>query len=305
MSILINGAGGSAADPILDGLTIKLAVAASTLDVATVNDVFVDPAAGFPGTNSVKASLSPAATVITAGVTGAYNDTTDILTISSTTGLTAGDPIYLSHAGITDGIYLIASVASGTTLTLVNDPFAGAGDKTGISYQVGWAYTQDAGTAPVGSSAGGQINYFKADLEDSNTQNTQSADTFYVRDAPTGADYIALDSNPYTGSVFTDTSLTLAILSAWANNGGIASVELVNHSVQSVNNFSWTSGGGVAERSFATAETSGLTMTSGDGMKYGALRFRSLTGSANYIDVDISAELDTSGPTVVFVAFGA
>lgn len=305
MSILINGAGGSAADPILDGLRIKLAVAASTLDVATVNDVFVDQSAGFPGTNTVKASLSPAATVVTAGVDGAYNDTTDILTISSTTGLTAGDPIYLSHASIVDGIYLIASVASGTTLTLIDDPFAGAGDKTGISYQVGWAYTQDAGTSPVVSSVDGQINYLKADLEDSNTQNTQSSDSFYVRDAPAGASYIALDGIAYTGSVFTSITLMLSILGAWANKGGIASVELINHSVQAVNNFTWTSGGGTAERTTASAESSGLTMTSGDGMKYGALRFRSLQGSANYLDVDISAELDTSGPTIVFLAFGA
>ena len=305
MALLINGAGTSAADPILDGLRIKLAFAASTFDITTVNDAWIDQAAGFPGTNSVKASLSPAATVVTAGVAGAYNDTADQLTISSTTGLTAGDPIYLSHATITDGIYLIASVVDGTLLTLVSDPFAGGGDQTGISYQVGWAYTQDAGTAPIVSSGAGTQNYFKVDAEDVNTNATEQSDTFYVRDAPAGADYIALDGGAYTGQLVPDTALTLAILTAWANKGGIATVELADHSGQGVNNFTWTSGGGTAERTVALAETSGVTATAGDGMKYGRFLFRSLAGSASTLGVDFSVQLDTSGPTIVLTAFGA
>jgi hypothetical protein len=304
MTLLVNGAGVSSADPILDGLRVKLAFAASTVDIATVTEAWIDQAAGFPGTNSVRASLSPAHTVVTAGVAGDYNDTTDILTVSSTTGLTAGDPIYLSHASITDGIYLIATVASGTTLTLVNDPFAGGGNQTNIAYQVGWAYEQTAGTAPIVSDAAGTQNFFKVRVADAIPNTTDFAEAFYVRDAPAGSAYIALDGLAYTGSIFNDAVLTLSVLAAWANNGGIATVELVNHSVQAVNNFTF-GGGGITERALATAEAQGLVMAAGDGMKYAAMRFRSLLGSASFLDVDISAELDTAGPSITMAAFGA
>jgi hypothetical protein len=304
MSLLVNGAGASAANPILHGLRVALYFGASTMDIAQINEAYVDPNSTFPGTNSVRASLSPAHTVMLAGVAGSYDDTGDVLTVSSTTGLTAGDGIYLSHASITDGIYVIATVASGTTLTLRSDPFAGGGNQTNIAYQVAWKYEQTAGTAPIVSSGAGTQNFFKADVQDGAALTTEAHDNFYVRTAPSGADYISLDGVSYLGSTFNDVNLTLAVLGAWANKGGIATVELINHSVQAVNNFTF-GGGGTSERAIATAESQGLVIAAGDGAKYGAVRFRSLIASSYSLDVDISATLDTSGPSVVFVAFGA
>lgn len=304
MTLLVNGAGVSAANPILDGLRLALYFGASTMDIAQINGAWLDQAAGFPGTNSVSASLSPTAATLTAGVAGSYNDTTDQLTISSTAGLTAGDGIYVSHASITDGIYVINSVVNGTAITLRNDPFAGGGNVTSVAYQVAWKYEQTAGTAPIVSSAGGQVNYFKVDAEDGAALNTEYAESFYVRDAPAGDAYIALDGLPYSGTTFNDTTLTLALLAAWANKGGVATIQLIAHSVQATNNFTWN-GGGTEERTVTAAEAAGLAMSAGDGAKYGALRLRSFAGSANYIDVDIDAVLDTAGPSIVMIAFGA
>ena len=302
MSLRVNNAGGTAADPILDGLRVALFFGASTMDIAQINDAWLDQAGGFPGTNSVQASLSPASTVMTAGVAGSYTHATQQLAISSTAGLSAGDGIFLSHASITDGIYVIATVVDGTTITLRSNPFSA--DQTGVAYQVAWKYEQTAGTAPIASSGAGAINYFKAFVQDGSALTTEAVDSFYVRDAPAGADYVALDGGSYTGQTFNDTALTLAVLAAWANKGGVATAELVNHSGQAVNNFTWGDGG-TQERPLTAAETAGLLMSVGDGNKYGALRFRSLEGSASYVDVDLSAVLDTTGPSVVFVAFGA
>lgn len=304
MATLINGAGSSAADPILNGLRVQFVFATDSFDVATVTNAWVDQAAGFPGTNSVSASLTPTAATIIAGTTGSYNDTTDQLTISSTTGLAVDDAIYLSHAGITDGVYRIASVVNGTTVTLKNDPMAGAGNKTSISYQVGWSYIETMGVAPIVSSGAGTQNFFKARVQDGSANQTDASDTFYVRDAPAGSGYIALDGASYTGQTFADPALTLAILSAWTNNGGISHVELASHSVQLVNNFTWTSGGGVEERTIASAESSGLTASAGDGNKYGRLLFKTQAGGTA-LGVDIDVFIDTAGPSIVFTAFGA
>lgn len=304
MALLVNGAGGSAADPILHGLRAQFVFATSSFDVASVTNAWMDQAAGFPGTASVSASLTPTSSTIISGVTGSYADTPDQLTISSTTGLAADDAIYLSHASISDGIYLIASVVDGTTITLQNDPFAGGGDQTNISYQVGWSFIEDIGTAPISSSAGGQENWFKARVEDGSANTTDAFDTFFARTAPSGSAYIALDGLTYTGQTFADSVFTLSILSGWANNGGISHVALGNHSVQSVNNFTWTSGGGTAERTIASAESSGITASGGDGAKYGQFQFSAKSGG-QVLGVDFDLTVDTSGPTLVLQAFGA
>lgn len=304
MALLVNGAGGSAADPILHGLRATFAFAASSIDIATVTEVWLDQDNTFPGTNSVKSSLSPAATVVTSGVAATYDDTTDELAIGNTTGLSAGDPIFLSHASISDGIYLIASIVDGSEITLENDPFAGGGAQSSISFQVGWGFTEDIGTAPIVSSGGGQQNYLKARVEDGSSNQTDNSDSFYARTAPAGSAYIALDGSDYTGQTFADAVLTLAILAAWTNKGGISHVELGNHSVQSVNNFTWTAGGGTAERTIASAESSGLTASGGDGNKYGRLLFKTKAGGTA-LGVDIDVNVDTAGPTLVFGAFGA
>lgn len=303
MAILINGAGGSAADPILNGLRAQLVFGTNSFDITTVVNAWVDQAAGFPGTNSVSASLTPTAATIIAGTTGSYNDTTDQLTISSTTGLATDDAIYLSHASITDGFYRINTVVNGTTITLKNDPFAGGGSQTTISYQVAWSFIENMGTAPIVSSGAGTQNFFKARVQDGSANQTDASDSFYVRSAPTGSAYIALDGLDYTGQTFADPALTLAILSAWTNNGGISHVELANHSVQTVNNFTWT-GGGVEERTLAAAETAGLTASAGDGIKYGRLLFKTQAGGTA-LGVDIDVTVDTAGPSVLFTAYGA
>lgn len=304
MAILVNGAGTTAADPILNGLRAQLVFGTNSFDIATVTNAWVDQAAGFPGTNSVSASLTPTAATIIAGTTASYNDTTDQLTISSTTGLAADDAIYLSHASITDGFYRIASVVNGTDITLQNDPLAGGGAQSNISYQVAWSFIENMGTAPIVSSAGGTENFFKARVQDGSANQTDASDTFFVRNAPAGSGYIALDGLDYTGQTFSDPALTLAILSAWTNNGGISHVEMANHSVQTVNNFTWTSGGGVEERTIASAESSGITASGGDGAKYGRLLFKTQAGGTA-LGVDIDATIDTAGPSVLFTAYGA
>jgi len=304
MALLINGAGASAADPILDGLNAQFVFAASSFDVATVVEAWLDQASGFPGTSSVKSSLTPAATVVLAGTTATYDDTLDELNIASNTGLAAGDALYISHATITDGFYIILALVSTDRVTLENDPFMAGGNQTAISFQVGWSFIETIGTAPIVSDAPGDQNYFKARVDDSGANQTDAEDSFWARDALTGAAYIALDAADYTGQTFGDTLLTLAILAGWTNQGGISHVTLANHSVQSVNDFTWTSGGGIAEKTLAAAETSGITCGNGAAINYGALEFRTKSGGVA-LSVDIDAIVDSAGPTVVFVAVGA
>ena len=304
MAILVNGAGISAADPILAGLKAQFIFSSSSFDISTVVEAWLDQVSGFPGTTSVKSSLTPAATIVLSGTTGSFNDTGDIHTIGSTTGLAVGDAIYLSHATISDGFFIIATVPTGTTFTLESDPFAGGGNQTSISFQVGWSFIETIGTAPIVSDAPGDENFFKARVQDSGTNETDAEDSFFARDALAGSAYIALDGANFVGVTFGDTLLTLVILSAWANNGGISHVTLVNHSVQGVNNFTWTTGGDTAERTFASAESSGLTCANGAAINYGALEFRTKSGGVA-LAVDIDAIVDSAGPTVVFTAVGA
>lgn len=303
MTLLLNSAGVSAADPILSGLPIELTVGVSTMDVASITDVYVDQNTTFAGTNSIKSSLSPAATVLTSGTAGSYNDTSKNYTISSTTGLTAGDYLYLSHASLTAGLFKIASVVDATNVTITGNPLNGLGNKTSISYQVAWRYNGTVGTSPIsgGSIATGQIFYLKGDMADTAGNHAQTYDSFYGRTAPAGSSYIALQGATYTGATGTTQTPTLSVLAAWTNNGGIYSVELANHSVQARNDFTWTSGGGTAEKTISAAESSGLTVANIAGaVNYGALRFRSLSASANYLSVDIDYTVDLTAPTLVF-----
>jgi hypothetical protein len=91
----------------------------------------------------------------------------------------------------------------------------------------------------------------------------------------------------------------LGICTNWANNGGVAYVALANHSVQGVNHFYWDAAlTDQGEKSLATAESGGLYVTSGDGVKYGRLLLRAKGGSTKQVGVDISVTLDTTGPTI-------
>lgn len=300
--ILINSAGGSAADPILSGLGIQLFGAASSMDIDTVNDAFIDSATGFPGTTTVKSSLTPAATVITSGASGSYNDTSKQWTISDTTGLSAGDGIYLSHASITDGVYKIASVVDGTDITIESNPLDGSGNQTAVAYQVAWSWIGDTSAAPISSSSGGVENFWKFDAQDALSTVTQQEDSFFVRDAPTGADLLEIEGVDYTGQAVSDNLLTLNILRSWVNAGGVSHVEMANHSVEAVNNFTWTSGGGTGEVTLAVAEA-GLTADAGDGIKYGRLVLKGAPGSSYTVGIDFSITVDTTGPSITLGAF--
>ncbi|MEZ0147936.1 MAG: hypothetical protein AB9Q19_01250 [Candidatus Reddybacter sp.] len=295
--ITLNSAGASAADPILKSLLMDWVFFSTSMDVATINDAFIDTATGFPGTNTIKSSLSPAATVITGGSAGSYTNSSGQYGVGSTTGMSAGDYIYLSHSLITDGIYKIASVVDATDITVTGNPLNGQADQTNVAYQIAWAWQGGAGSVGSGSDASGVNNFFKADVEDGAAAGTEHEDSSYVRDAPAGSGYINLHGGDYTGQTVSVFALTLAILSGWTNNGGVTHLELANHSVQTVNNFTWTTGGGVGEKTIADAE-GGLQAAAGDGIKYGRLLLKGATGSATPVGIDFSITIDTAGPVM-------
>jgi hypothetical protein len=303
MAILLNGAGTSAADPILKNLGGFFSFAASTMDIATLNDVWIDQDNSFPGTNSVKASLTPAATVLTAGTSGSYNDTSKQYTISSTTGLTAGDRIYLSHASLTAGIYEIATVVNGTNITLVSNPLNGSGNQTNVNYQVAWTYSLTFGVAPMVSSGGGTQNFFKVRATDSGANQTDASDSCYVRDAPAGSSYMSVDGKSYTGQTTNDPTPSFSLLSGWTNNGGVSHIAFTNHSVQTGNTDFRHSDGTTAEKTTATTETNGLSFTAGDGQKYGRILLKSKAGGVS-VGVDLDMIVDTGGPTITMTLSG-
>jgi len=298
--VLLNSAGTSADDPILKGLGIDVVFWTSSMDVTTINDMGIDPTTGATITNSVKSSVTPADTVVTAGATGSYTNSGSLYTISSTTGLAADDYIYLSHASLTDGIYKIASV-DGTDLTIVGDPLNGS-DQTNVAYQVAWVYITDTGTSPFLSNGTGDENFIKFDAQDAGANATDFEANCFVRDAPTGSSYIELEGGDYTGQTAGDLSHTLVILSGWTNNGGVTHLQLANHSVQTQNDFTWTTGGGTGEVTLATAE-GGLTAGAGDGMKYGRLELKSSAGGTA-VGIDIDINVDSSGPTLGITLLG-
>ena len=304
MAITLNGAGGVQGDPILAGLGIQLVGAAASMDVTAINDAFIDPVTGFAGTTSVKGSLTPAATVVTAGSVGTYEDTGKQWTLSSTTGLSAGDAIYLSHGTITDGVYQIDVVAGGgTDVTIVGNPLNGSGAQSNIAYQVAWSWVGPTDAVPINHNAAGDQNFFKFDATDG-AVNTQQEQDFWVADAPAGSAFVELEGGNFTGQTVSDHDLTLLLVSGWANSGGISHVELANHSGQGVNNFTWTSGGGTGENTLAVAEA-GLTAAAGDGARYGRLIFRALSGSANTVGVDFDITVDTTGPIISLTLLAA
>jgi hypothetical protein len=303
MPILLNGAGGSAADPVLKNLTEFIVVAASTMDIATFTDVWIDQNNTFPGTNSVKSSLSPAATVLTAGTAGTYNDTTKRYTISSTTGLTVGDRIYLSHANLTAGVYEIATLPAAGDFTLVSNPLNGQGNKTGISYQVAWSYSATAGVSPMSSDGTGVQNFVKVRASDSGANQTDFSDSQYVRDAPSGSSYISIDGKAFTGQTTNDTTPTFSLLSSWTNNGGVSHIAFTNHSVQTGNTDFRHSDGTTSEKTTTTTESNGLSFTAGDGQKYGRILLMSKSGGTS-VGVDLDMIVDTGGPTISISATG-
>jgi hypothetical protein len=310
MAILLNSAGSSAADSILKGLPCKVVFGASSFDVATIVDTWIEATPTIPGTTgSVKSLLSPASTVFTAGIgTGTYNDNTKEYTIASTTGLSVGDYLYLSHPSLVAGVYEIETIPSTGKVTIVGNPLNGA-NQTGISYQVAWSYTGRTGTAPIASNATGKINYSKERLQDGSALNADLADLSYVKDAPVGTSFVAIGGKSYLGGTVNTLSPSFEFLSDtanpgdWGSKGGVTHVELVNHSVQVSNQFKWgdsTTG----EKTLSAAIASGFTLTSGDGLKYGRLLLKSKSGGGA-LGIDIQTLLDTTGPSVFIMLVGA
>jgi hypothetical protein len=307
MAILLNGAGISAADPALKGLPCKVIFGAASFDVANVVDTWIETNPTIPGSaGSVKGSLSPAASVLTAGVgTGTYNDTTKEYTIASTTGLTVGDRLYISHGSLTPGYYEIASIPSAGKITIVGNPLnpLDGANQSGISYQVAWSYLGNTGSVPISSSVSGQINYAKARFQDGYALNGDLAELFYVEDAPVGSLFISIGGQSYINGVVNTLTPAFALLNAWVNKGGVRHVELVNHSVQASNQFKWGDDS-AAEKTLAAAVLSGLKLTPGDGIKYGRLLLKTKSGGGA-LGIDIQTTLDTTGPTVVIALVGA
>lgn len=303
MAILLNGAGTSTADPILKNLGFEWILAASTMDIAALTDAWIDQAAGFPGTNSVKSSLSPAATVLTAGTNGSYDDTTKRYTITSTTGLSVGDYIYLSHASLTAGVYQIASLPAAGQFTLTNNPMNGLGNKTVISYQVAWRYSGTAGVAPTVSSGSGTQNFFKVRAADSAGNVTDAVDSTFIEDAPAGLNYLTIGGKSYTGQIINTVSPSFSLLPAWSNNGGVSHVEFTTHSVQTTRTDFRHADGTIAEKTIGTTEAAGLSLTAGDGQKYGRILLKSRAAGVT-VGVDLDIVLDTTGPTIVLTLAG-
>lgn len=303
MTVTLNFAGSSAADPILNGLPGELIVGANTFDVASFVDAWIETNATIPGASgSIKSSLSPAATVLTLGLSGTYDDTTKAYKIASTTGLSVGDYLYMSQASLPANFYKIASIVNSTDVTLVSNPLNGLGNKSGISYQVAWRFAATYGTSPTTSGASATINYLKARLQDGVGNNGDLAESFYVQNAPSGAAFVSIATKAYTGQTINTTTPAFNLLSTWANRGGVSHVELVNHSTQARNDFKWGDST-VAEKTIAAAITSGLSLVAGDGIKYGRLNLKSKSGGAVY-GIDLDVTLDTTGPTVQFFVAG-
>lgn len=296
MTILLNSAGVSAADPILKGLGLDVIFFSSSFDRATNNDFGIDQNSSATITNSVKGSVSPSDTVFISGTTGSYTQATTSYNIGTNTGVSVGDWIYLAHGSLTDGIYRIASLVSSDSVTVEGNELTA--DQSNVSYDLAHTYSTDTGTSPIVSSAGGTENWAKYDVEDAGSNQTEGNDNFFVRDAPAGSSLVAIDGVSYTGQTFSDGTFSLAILSAWANNGGVSHIELVS------GDFTWTNGGGTGEVTLAVAE-GGLTASAGDGAKSGTLKLKSRSGSATSVDVALSATIDSSGPIMSVTLRGA
>ena len=298
MALTVNNAGALQTDPVLSGIGVIYIAGCPSINVTAVNDAFFDTSSGFPGSTTVKSSLSPVATIITSGSSGTYTNATGDFTIGDTTGLAAFDAIYISHPSITDGVYLVDTVVDGSNVRLQSDPFSGS-DRSGIFFQVAWSY---ASVFATGNQSGDQ-QHFKFDATNG-VNNTQVEDFVWHAAPPNGADYIEIESGDYTGQSVNDPALSLDILRNWPNRGGIITVELTDHGTQSVNNFTWTSGGGAGEVPIATA-LSGITADAGDGAKYGRLILRARQGANNFRTVDFDLIVDTAGPVLNLSAIGS
>ena len=301
----INGAGASASDPLMEGLEVSFAFGDRGMQLTVIDQVYLDDDPNFPGTNDVKLLLSPSASKTNSGTCN-YNNVSNLLEGIDTTDLGAGDVLYLSHSNITDGLYQILSIADGTKLALNPDPFYGLGHAFSVNYQFGWRYSETLGSGFAVSSPTGHRNWFKLSAQNVNAQSVITTGDFYLADAPTNADLLSLNGADHNLGATNLPDIALQIVPAWASKGGVSHVRLVNHTQQGRNDFTWTAAFDQnADVAVAQAETSGLSVSAPDGMKYGALAFKTrLDGSGDFI-VDFSIRYDTTGPGVTLTAIGS
>lgn len=302
-------AGLTAADPVLKGLGVSLQFLPYTFDVSSITDLGIDPAAAFPITNDVKSSSSPLTTVTTAGSAGTYDDGTKNYVVSSTAGLSAGDILVIAHASLNagaPGAYIIASIVNGTTLTLVGNPFNTTGNKTNISYQVGWRIGVTAGTTLSSvSSAGGTANYIKERMLDSATNVLEASNIIYFRDAPSDGSLVTLNGTNAGIAQVNGITITpsLNVLPAWTNKGGVSHMQWANHGVSGSNDFRWDDNS-QGEKPIAELANA-LKLTAGDGLKRGRLVLRAASSSATVVNVDLAYLIDSTAPDVRMRYLGA
>ena len=214
--------------------------------------------------------------------------------------------LYLSHPNITAGLYRVLNIVDGTNLVLDSDPFYGLGHAFGVQFQFAWRYTETLGSGLAVSSPAGQENWLKLSAQNINAQSVIASDSFFVREAPTGAQLLSLNGGDHTGQETNNPSISIQIVPAWVSKGGVTHVSLANHSVADRNDFDWITGYGVGDDvPVADAESSGILASSGDGMKYGALSYKTGYGGDDVFLVDFSIDYDTTGPSVTISAIGS
>ncbi len=303
MSVRLNSAGVSPTDPMLAGLGLEFRVASPSRDsvqdgagVPGRPNFFVDQT-GLPVSNDQKTALSPDSIDNQAdGVISASNVLTSVGVGSWDTDIVLGDFIYLSHSNITDGLYSVSSV-SGANLTLGSDYTFGA--QTGVLFQIGWRLVTKTNTSPFVSSLSGQINFIQVKGKDGSGNAGSQEENFYVRNNP--SDIIELDGLFYTGKTLATTTVPIAFFISWANKGGAATVAIFDTVLGE--------GGGSGQVTEITEAAIGsvtqIVLSSGDAKKSFTVRFRSKTGSTDFVDVLCDVTLDTTPVTANIIATAA
>jgi hypothetical protein len=295
MPLLLNSAGGSAADPILEDLPLSLIGGADTLDIAQNVRAYIDLATG-TGSNEVTSGLSPdPTTVFTAGTNGAWTAATKTFIFGNNTGIDIGDYMYVDNGSVAT-LAKVASKVSTNGVTFTETVFAS--DASGVSYQVHYTYdTSFTEAGALRATLAGQINYVKFQAEDSFGNMGSKEETIYGRLDPAGSAFIEIAGGNYTGQTIQTFAPTFNVLGGWANRGGILTLELITPT--GMRWWDGTTGEKLVSTIFAQAEASRLQLHGGDGLKSATLRMRTSQGSPNYRDVPISVSVDSSAPNII------
>lgn len=293
MPLNAGGAGGSATNPILAGLTVAAIGYADSMNLTQGVKSGIDPATGYPITNEVTAGLSPQASQVTpAGLTGSFVFATGDLTIGSTTGLAVGMYMRL-NAGAEYALARVLEVVSGTVVRFEKKPFVA--DRSNVAYQVAWLYTGVAGQGVFVSDVNGVLRYFKFQGSTAAGNVGQlNPIAFYVRNAPN--DLMVFNGGAPTNWRTNDPTPEFDILPSWGSKGGIASLQILD----SVGMTWWddtTREIEMYEFNFQAGQA--LKLTAGDGPKSCRIIARGKLGSANTRELGtVSGTLDTMAPAV-------